>query len=304
MLPKATQKLISDAKHLKRYFGGGGPYNPYRYRDYMVPRSYPKNEEIFNYMREVHTLPKAPERNMRHIQPIRESGPLPAYEGTHTMEDIRNIYDKTCVGRDIHPCSHLPEEIMRRVPGLTRKEAEHITRLGLTPDEEVDFAYLVYNNGIDVFYLANQVYVARQVVTNSKGEKVEVYWNSQVFEDLAYLNVGFAPTMTHADYHWEIFLWGDAPIHPLVDFDLSVPNTWFEYECEWWQEQNIIEDQMTLPEDERPFPTPKHANANRELFVPQEKLQELEYYKDPEWTPENTQYNVYNNPNWKMPSQD
>lgn len=42
MLPKATQKLISDAKHMKRYFGGGGPYNPYRYRDYMVPRSYPK----------------------------------------------------------------------------------------------------------------------------------------------------------------------------------------------------------------------------------------------------------------------
>jgi hypothetical protein len=49
---------------------------------------------------------------------------------------------------------------------------------------------------------------------------VEVYWNAQVFEDLAYLNVGFAPTMEHVDYHWEIFLWGDAPIHPLVDFDL------------------------------------------------------------------------------------
>ena len=49
---------------------------------------------------------------------------------------------------------------------------------------------------------------------------MEVYWNAQVFEDLAYLNVGFAPTMEHVDYHWEIFLWGDAPIHPLVDFDL------------------------------------------------------------------------------------
>ena len=28
------------------------------------------------------------------------------------------------------------------------------------------------------------MYVARQVVTNSKGEKVEVYWNAQAFEDL------------------------------------------------------------------------------------------------------------------------
>lgn len=65
---------------------------------------------------------------MRHIQPIRESGPLPVYEGTFTMEDIRNIYDKTHIPRDLHPCSHLPEEIMRRVPGLSRKEAEHITR--------------------------------------------------------------------------------------------------------------------------------------------------------------------------------
>merc|ERR1711990_1180951 len=89
------------------------------------------------------------------------------------------------------------------------------------------------------------------------------------------------------------FLVGRCPNPSLVDFDLSVPNTWFEYECEWWQEQNIIEDQMTLPEDERPFPTPKHANANRELFVPQEKLQEIEYYKDPEWVPDNTQHNLY-----------
>ena len=64
------------------------------------------------------------------------------------------------------------------------------------------------------------MYVARQVVTNSKGEKVEVYWNSQVFEDLSLLCVGFAPVMEYIDYHWEIFLWGDPPIHPLCDFDL------------------------------------------------------------------------------------
>jgi hypothetical protein len=47
------------------------------------------------------------------------------------------------------------EEMMRRVPGLTRREALRIQQLGLTPDEEVDFAYLVVHNGIDVFYEAN-----------------------------------------------------------------------------------------------------------------------------------------------------
>ena len=56
--------------------------------------------------------------------------------------------------------------------------------------------------------------------SSSKGEKVEVYWNWQAFEDLAMLSVGFAPIMENVDYHWEIFLWGDPPIHPLVDFDL------------------------------------------------------------------------------------
>ena len=47
------------------------------------------------------------------------------------------------------------EEMMRRVPGLTRKEALRIQQLGLTPDEEVDYAYIVVNNGIDVFYEGN-----------------------------------------------------------------------------------------------------------------------------------------------------
>ena len=59
-----------------------------------------------------------------------------------------------------------------------------------------------------------------QTLISSKGEKVEVYWNTQSFEDLSMLNVGFAPVMETVDYHWEIFLWGDPPIHPLVDFDL------------------------------------------------------------------------------------
>ena len=79
---------------------------------------------------------------------------------------------------------------MRRVPGLTRKEAEWITKLGLSPQEQIDFAYIAYNIGLDVFYFSNQMFVARQVVTNSKGEKVEVLWNSQAYEDITLLNVG------------------------------------------------------------------------------------------------------------------
>lgn len=64
------------------------------------------------------------------------------------------------------PWDHCPqstdiEEIMRRVPGITRREVLRIQQMGLTPDEEIDFAYIVVNNGMDVFYEANQAYVAR-----------------------------------------------------------------------------------------------------------------------------------------------
>ena len=113
----------------------------------------------------MHSLPAPPVRNMRHVNPVRESGPLPAHDGPYTMEDIRKVMWNTSVGRDGCYCYHEPEEIMRRVPGITRKEAEQIIRLGLTPDEQIDFAYIAYNLGLDVFYLTNQVYTTRQVVT-------------------------------------------------------------------------------------------------------------------------------------------
>ena len=116
-------------------------------------------------MTEIYSAPPAPIRNMRHVNPVRESGPLPAYDGPYTMEDIRKIFGSTTIGYDFNHCSTDVDEIMRRVPGITRKEAEFITKLGLSPDEEVDFAYIAYNIGLDVFYLANQMYVARQVVT-------------------------------------------------------------------------------------------------------------------------------------------
>lgn len=49
------------------------------------------------------------------------------------MEDIKDIFFHTSVGRDFCYCQMDPEEIMRRVPGITRKEAEFITKLGLNP---------------------------------------------------------------------------------------------------------------------------------------------------------------------------
>lgn len=69
-----------------------GPYNPNRYKDYYVPRTLPKNEEIVEFVQSQHSVPTSPIRNQRHINPVRESGPLPSYDGTYTMEDIRGIY--------------------------------------------------------------------------------------------------------------------------------------------------------------------------------------------------------------------
>jgi hypothetical protein len=99
--------------------------------------------------------------------------------------------------------------------------------MGFNPVEQVRYAYLTYHMGFDIFYTPNGVYAARQVVTNSKGQKVEVYWNALVFEDMALLNVNFAPILEVVDYHWEIFLWADPPIKVTGDLDLGVPNTWF-----------------------------------------------------------------------------
>lgn len=77
------------------------------------------------------------------------------------MDDIRRSSYNACAKGEPDGCHQDPEEIMRRVPGLTRKEAEHITTLGLTPDEEIEYAYMVYNNGIDVFYKSNLVFMGR-----------------------------------------------------------------------------------------------------------------------------------------------
>ena len=197
------------------------------------------------------------------------------------MEDIKRIYAGTTFGYDYHYCQMDVDEVMRRVPGITRKEVEHIVKLGLTPYEQIDYAYLAYNLGLDVFYKPNQVYMARQVVTNSKGQKVEIMWNGMAFEDLSMLQVGFAPILESVDYHWEIFLWADPPIKPTGDLDLGVPNTWFEYEMELSNEMNIAEDQMPIPEDIRPFGTPRNPFARNYLWKSQEQIDREKTMEDP-----------------------
>jgi len=82
-------------------------------------------------------------------------------DGPHTMEDVKQVMQNMKMPWDHCPQSTDVEELMRRAPGLTRKEALRIQQLGLTPEEEVDYAYLVVNNGIDVFYEGNQAYFAR-----------------------------------------------------------------------------------------------------------------------------------------------
>ena len=55
--------------------------------------------------------------------------------------------------------------------------------------------------------------------------------------------------------------------------DLGVPNTWFEYEQEWSTDMVITTDQMNIPEDIRPFATPKNPFANKQLWRSQQNMQ-------------------------------
>ena len=55
---------------------------------------------------------------MRHVNPVRQSGPLPSYSGTYTMEDIKKVFDQATMGKDFHYCQMDVDEVMRRVPGV------------------------------------------------------------------------------------------------------------------------------------------------------------------------------------------
>jgi len=274
-----------------------GPFNPYRYKNFRVAEELPTNEEINKVVRSVHSGPTTPVHNLRHINPVRQSGPLPPYDGPHCMEDVRKVADY--LHFPDQPClqSLDVEELMRRAPGLTRKEAEQITSIGLTPDEEADYAYMTVNMGIDVFYPANTGYIARQVVTNSKGEKVECLFPWMNDYEPLYVPVDNSPTLEMLENHYDQFP-TDVPWRPSLDLDLSVPYTWFEYEVDSRMEFMISEDQMYLPERDRPCPTARNPHSRKELWRPQADLGEKIDMLDPEYFPKTT-FNVYNRSNFK-----
>jgi hypothetical protein len=62
-----------------------GPYNPNMYKDYFVPKTFPTNQEIYTSVKDQDKRVYLPVRNMRHVNPVRQSGPLPSYSGTYTM---------------------------------------------------------------------------------------------------------------------------------------------------------------------------------------------------------------------------
>ena len=56
-----------------------------------------------------------PVYNMRHVHPIRQSGPIPAYHGDYTMEDVRKNMWYIRAPYDTYHESTDVEELMRRV---------------------------------------------------------------------------------------------------------------------------------------------------------------------------------------------
>lgn len=142
-----------------------GPYNPLNYKNRLVPEERATTEEEYYFAKKYKEYGNLPSYSMRHVHPIRQSGPIPPFAGPYTMEDIRKVGWSLRVGSEPVNESTSCEELMRRVPGLTKKEAIKIQSLGFSPWEEIDFAYIVVNNGIDVFFEPNMGYLYRQVVT-------------------------------------------------------------------------------------------------------------------------------------------
>lgn len=130
-------------------------------------------------------------------------------------------------------------------------------------------------------------------MTNSKGEKVEIMFPSLCNDDPSFLYFGNNPTNEPVDNGWEIYLWGEQAIHPLVDFDLSLPKSWFEYEDEEYGEVRILDDQINLPMD-MIKDSEKHPNCSKELYRSKERMKKLEQYADPDWTPRDLPEDVYN----------
>ena len=109
--------------------------------------------------------------------------------------------------------------------------------------------------------------MARQVVTNSKGEKVEVLWPGATFDEMTMMVFGNAPI-------WEIHevpfdpIPGELPIRVHPDYDLGQPFTWFEYETDSRIHYLMTEDQIYPPESKRPFPSEKNPHCYTGMWRP------------------------------------
>ena len=90
---KATSLLRSNLfAPSQRMSFGHGPYNPLHYKSHLMPEELPTTEDIYANIKTFHSNPPPPVYNMRHIHPVRQSGPIPAYDGPWTMEDVKKIY--------------------------------------------------------------------------------------------------------------------------------------------------------------------------------------------------------------------
>ena len=230
-------------------------------------------------------VPEMPIYNMRHLHPIRQSGPIPPYYGDYNMEDVRKVNGEIYMPHEGIPESMDVEELMRRVfgllikvPGLTRKEALKIQTIGLTPHMELDYAYIVVNNGIDVFFQSNYAYLARQVVTkyislnsSSKGEKVECLFPSNEGDEFTYM-----PYSTHVGFERMDESYdpvpGEPPLCPMPDYELGAPNSYFEYEVDNRLHYLMVADQQFIPEDERPFDQGRNPHCTKTFWRPQQDL--------------------------------
>ena len=135
----------------------------------------------------------------------------------------------------------------------------------------------------------------------SKGEKVEILWPSATYDELTMMVFGNAPIWEMHENPWDPIP-GELPIRMHPDYDLGVPYTYFEYEMDSRIHHLMTTDQMMIPENERPFPSEKNPHCSKEIWRPQEDLKEEDEFRDPNWYPKDTYYNIYNKRDFKRES--
>jgi len=135
------------------------------------------------------------------------------------------------------------------------------------------------------------------VVTNSKGEKTEILWPAGTYDEMTQMTFSNAPIWEMHENPWDPIP-GELPLVIYPDYDLGVPYTWFEYEQDSRIHYLMTEDQIYIPEDERPFPSVKNPHCSSERWRSQEDLKEHDEMRDPNWYPKGTHYNIYNKPDF------